>query len=60
MKASTATIRVVIAGGGFAGLYPPKEFERILAGRPEIEVTLISLELNRENRSTETLSFAQR
>lgn len=44
MKASTATTRVVIAGGGFAGLYAAKEFERILARRPEIEVTLISRE----------------
>ena len=44
MKASTATTRVVIAGGGFAGLYAAREFERILARRPEIEVTLISRE----------------
>jgi len=44
MKASTATTRVVIAGGGFAGLYAAKEFERILARHPEIEVTLITRE----------------
>jgi NADH dehydrogenase len=44
MKATKATTRVVIAGGGFAGLYAAKEFERILARRPEIEVTLISRE----------------
>jgi NADH:ubiquinone reductase (H+-translocating) len=44
MKATKTTTRVVIAGGGFAGLYAAKEFERILAGRPEIEVTLISRE----------------
>lgn len=44
MKATKTTTRVVIAGGGFAGLYAAKEFERILARRPEIEVTLISRE----------------
>jgi NADH dehydrogenase FAD-containing subunit len=32
--------RIVIAGGGFAGLYAPKYFEKRLAGRKE--VTLVS------------------
>ena len=44
MKASAARTRIVIAGGGFAGLYAAKYFERILAPRPDIEVTLISRE----------------
>jgi NADH dehydrogenase len=37
--------RIVIVGGGFAGLYAALELERSLAGRPDLEVTLI----NREN-----------
>ena len=44
MKASAARTRIVIAGGGFAGLYAAKHFERTLARRPDIEVTLISRE----------------
>jgi len=44
MKAGSPKTRVVIAGGGFAGLYAAKEFERTLAGRSDIEVTLISRE----------------
>ena len=44
MKASAARTRIVIAGGGFAGLYAAKQFERTLARRPDIEVTLISRE----------------
>ena len=44
MKTSAARTRVVIAGGGFAGLYAAKQFERTLARRPDIEVTLISRE----------------
>ena len=35
-------IRVLIAGGGFAGLYAALEFERALARGAEIEVTLIN------------------
>lgn len=34
----------MIAGGGFAGLYAAKEFERALARRSDIDVTLISRE----------------
>jgi NADH dehydrogenase len=41
---STRQTRIVIAGGGFAGLYAAKYFDRALAQRPEIEVTLISRE----------------
>ena len=44
MKASAARTRIVIAGGGFAGLYAARHFERTLARRPDIEVTLISRE----------------
>jgi NADH:ubiquinone reductase (H+-translocating) len=44
MKMSAARTRIVIAGGGFAGLYAAKQFERTLARRPDIEVTLISRE----------------
>jgi len=44
MKASAARTRIVIAGGGFAGLYAAKQFERTLARRPDIEITLISHE----------------
>src|SRR6476619_6331036 len=36
--------KIVIAGGGFAGLYAAKYFDKHLARRPEIEVTLISRE----------------
>src|ERR1700730_715451 len=36
--------RVVIAGGGFAGLYAAKYFDKHLARRPDVEVTLISRE----------------
>jgi len=37
--------RVIIAGGGFAGLYAALELERVLSSQSDIEVTLI----NREN-----------
>ena len=36
--------RIVIAGGGFAGLYAAKQLEGTLAQRTDIEVTLISRE----------------
>ncbi|HEX4665936.1 MAG TPA: NAD(P)/FAD-dependent oxidoreductase [Chthoniobacterales bacterium] len=36
--------RIVIAGGGFAGLYAAKHLDKHLARRPEIEVTLIARE----------------
>jgi NADH:ubiquinone reductase (H+-translocating) len=35
---------IVIAGGGFAGLYAAKYLDKRLARRPDIEVTLISRE----------------
>src|SRR6476620_7865327 len=44
MKTGSPKTRVIIAGGGFAGLYAAKEFERTLARRSDIEVTLISRE----------------
>jgi NADH dehydrogenase len=36
--------KIVIAGGGFAGLYAAKYLDKTLARRPDIEVTLISRE----------------
>src|ERR1043166_3089049 len=36
--------KIVIAGGGFAGLYAAKYFDKRLARRPDIEVTLIARE----------------
>jgi len=38
------TTRIVIAGGGFAGLYAAMHFEKRLARRADVEVTLISSE----------------
>src|ERR1700704_5248195 len=38
------TIRIVIAGGGFAGLYAAMHFDKRLARRADVEVTLISRE----------------
>ena len=36
--------KIVIAGGGFAGLYAAKYLDKNLAGRPDVEVTLIARE----------------
>jgi len=36
--------RIVIAGGGFAGLYAAKYLDKRLARRPDVEVTLIARE----------------
>jgi NADH:ubiquinone reductase (H+-translocating) len=41
---STKKTKIVIAGGGFAGLYAAKYLDKRLARRPDIEVTLISRE----------------
>lgn len=41
---STKKTQIVIAGGGFAGLYAAKYLDKKLARRPDIEVTLISRE----------------
>jgi NADH dehydrogenase len=38
------TTRIVIAGGGFAGLYAAMHFDKRLARRTDVEVTLISRE----------------
>src|SRR5260370_39173490 len=38
------TTRIVIAGGGFAGLYAAMQFDRRLARRADVEVQLISRE----------------
>src|SRR4051794_28215169 len=40
-----ATTRIVILGGGFAGLYAALELEKTLARDPDVEITLV----NREN-----------
>ena len=37
---SMATAKIVIAGGGFAGLYAAKYFDKRLARRDDVEVTL--------------------
>jgi NADH dehydrogenase len=37
--------RIVIIGGGFAGIYTARELERLLRGRDDYEITLV----NREN-----------
>ena len=39
-----ALTRIVIAGGGFAGLYAAMHFDKRLAHRADVEVTLISHE----------------
>src|SRR5437868_2668954 len=44
MPTKMTTTRIVIAGGGFAGLYAAIHFEKRLARRADIEVTLISRE----------------
>jgi len=36
--------RIIIVGGGFAGLYAAMEFEKILPSRPDLEVTLVNQE----------------
>jgi NADH dehydrogenase len=36
--------RIIIAGGGFAGLYAAMQFDKTLARRADVEVTLISRE----------------
>jgi NADH dehydrogenase len=41
---STNKTKVVIAGGGFAGLYAAMHFDKRLARRADVEVTLISRE----------------
>jgi len=38
------TTKIVIAGGGFAGLYAAMHFEKRLARRADVEVTLVSRE----------------
>src|SRR3954463_5234767 len=38
------TTRIVIAGGGFAGLYAAMHFDKRLARHADVEVTLISRE----------------
>src|SRR5215470_6961005 len=41
---STKKTKILIAGGGFAGLYAAIHFDKRLARRADIEVTLISSE----------------
>jgi len=42
MNSRTKKTRIVVAGGGFAGLYAAKYLDKTLARHPDIEVTLIS------------------
>src|SRR6516165_9500186 len=42
---NTKKTRVLILGGGFAGLYAGMQLDKTLARRPDVEVTLV----NREN-----------
>ncbi len=44
MPGATKKTRIIIAGGGFAGLYAAKYLDKHLAQRPDIEVTLIARE----------------
>lgn len=44
MRPGLNKTRVVIAGGGFAGLYAAKQLDAALARRSDVEVTLISRE----------------
>jgi NADH:ubiquinone reductase (H+-translocating) len=44
MNSESKKTKIVIAGGGFAGLYAAKYLDKRLARRPDIEVTLISRE----------------
>ena len=36
--------RIVLVGGGFAGLHAALELEKILAARPDVEIKLINKE----------------
>jgi NADH dehydrogenase len=38
------TRRILIIGGGFAGVYTALHLDKALAGEPEVEVTLLSSE----------------
>jgi NADH:ubiquinone reductase (H+-translocating) len=38
----TRTTRIVVLGGGFSGVAAVRRFERVLAGRADVEVTLVS------------------
>src|SRR5512146_832313 len=44
-RCAMAKNRILILGGGFAGLYTALELERLLAKDPDIEITLV----NRDN-----------
>src|ERR671929_1795442 len=47
--------RVLILGGGFAGLNTAAELEKLLDGRPDVEITLVS----RDNYSLFTPMLAE-
>ena len=44
MMTTTKKMKIVIAGGGFAGLSAAMYFDKRLARRPDIDVTLVSRE----------------
>ena len=45
MSGARKKTRIVVLGGGFAGIYAMRELERLFGGDPEVEVTLV----NRDN-----------
>jgi NADH dehydrogenase len=42
MAPSAAKQRILILGGGFGGLYTARHLERLLRGRPDVEIVLVS------------------
>ncbi len=44
MDASTAKKRILILGGGFAGVYTARHLEKICKRRPDVEIVLVSLD----------------
>src|ERR671930_540376 len=52
---NAASARVLILGGGFAGLNTAAHLEKLLGGRPDVEITLV----NRDNYSLFTPMLAE-
>jgi NADH dehydrogenase len=44
MDASATKKRIVVLGGGFGGVYTARHLERLVRGRPDVEVVLVSRE----------------
>ena len=49
MSNNGRTKRILILGGGFAGLYAAMELEKTLGGNPGIEVTLVFLAVRKNS-----------